>query len=125
MMDRLEEMFMMQMVFMKRIRNIDPEFPQEWPVDVSQKKSQRALRDLTWKAQHELAEAVIELKNSKEHRANDTSEFNRYYFIEEFVDAWKYMQEVLILIGVTPDEFFDAYLAKDKIIHERLSSETK
>lgn len=119
-MDRLELMFSMQRAFMERLRQRDEDFPQKWPLDMLTKSAQKVCRELTWKAQHELAEAVAELKNAKEHRVTDVKEFDNESFVEELVDAWKYMQEVLILMGVTPEKFFEVYAKKDAIINRRI-----
>jgi hypothetical protein len=121
-MDRLDELFLMQEAFMKRLSNRDTTFPQQWPIDMTQKSSQMFVRDLVWKAQHELAEGVVELKNAKEHRVSDVKGFNSVAFVEEIVDAFKYMQEVLIVMGITPEMFVEAYKKKDKIVNDRIDS---
>lgn len=121
-MDRLDELFLMQEAFMKRLSNRDATFPQQWPIDMTQKSSQTFVRDLVWKAQHELAEGVVELKNAKEHRVSDVKGFNSVAFVEEIVDAFKYMQEVLIVMGITPEMFVEAYKKKDKIVNDRIDS---
>jgi dimeric dUTPase (all-alpha-NTP-PPase superfamily) len=38
------------------------------------------------------------------------------------VDAFNYFFSVLVLTGVTADELHEAYVEKDRIIHERLKS---
>lgn len=121
-MDRLDELFLMQEAFMKRLSNRDATFPQQWPIDMTQKSSQTFVRDLVWKAQHELAEGVVELKNAKEHRVSDVKGFNSVAFVEEIVDAFKYMQEALIVMGITPEMFVEAYKKKDKIVNDRIDS---
>ena len=68
----------------------------------------------------ELFEAVQELKNSKTHRMSEISEFDRDKFLEELVDAFKYFLEILIFVGVTPEEFFSAYKQKDEVLHKRI-----
>jgi len=49
------------------------------------------------------------------------SDFDREEFLEEMVDAFNYFFAMLVMLGVTPEEFFDAYLAKNEKIHQRLS----
>jgi hypothetical protein len=118
--DKLDVMWQLQDAFMQRLKSIDKDFPREWPVDMQSPVMQRLCRETTWKAQHELAEAVIELKNAKQHRALSKDAFNREHFVEELVDAMKYIQEVLIFMGVSAEEFFASYCKKDKIVHDRL-----
>ena len=36
------------------------------------------------------------------------------------VDAFNYFFAMLIMLGVTPEEFFDAYMQKNEKIHQRL-----
>lgn len=119
----MDHMFALQEAFMRHVGEKYSDFPREWPIDMTTKAAQRLCRDTVWKAQHELAEAVIELKNAKEHRVDNAATLDRSHFIEELVDAWKYMQEVMIFMGVSVQEFYDAYLEKDAVIHRRLDEE--
>ena len=112
-------MFDLQERFMRRLADIDHSFP-EWPLDISKKQSQLECRDLAFNSMGELFEAVQELKNSKKHRQTDVSEFDRQKFLEELVDAFKYFLEILIFVGITPDEFFEAYCKKDAVINKRI-----
>ena len=41
---------------------------------------------------------------------------------EEVVDAFNYFLSMLVLVGVNEEDFFKAYLEKDKIIRDRLLS---
>lgn len=118
--DMLQEMFRMQEAFMRRLAEDHPDYPQSWPLDISKKESQLECRKLSFDSMGELFEAVQELKNSKKHRLTDISDFDRPKFLEELVDAHKYFLEILIFVGITPDEFYDAYCKKDRILHQRL-----
>ena len=51
---------------------------------------------------------------------NDLPDFNREEFLEEVVDAFNYFLSMLVLVGVSEDEFFQAYNLKDKKIRNRL-----
>ena len=117
--NKLKAMFLMQEAFMKRLANADESFP-KWPLDITKKKSQQECRDLAFNSMGELFEAVQELKNSKKHRQTEIPEFDRQKFVEELVDAFKYFLEILIFVGVSPQEFFDAYCEKDAIINKRI-----
>ena len=119
-MDRLTTVFTMQEAFMRRLASSNDSFPKEWPLDMSLKASQVEVRDIIYHSMGELFEIVQELKNSKKHRTTEIKELDRSKLVYESVDAFKLLLEALILIGVTPDEFFEAYVIKDKLINERI-----
>ena len=48
--------------------------------------------------------------------------FDREKFLEEMVDSFNYFFSVLVLTGVTADELYEAYVAKDAVIHDRLKT---
>lgn len=118
--DKLEQMFKMQDAFMRRLAKHQPDFPRDWPLDLTQKMNQVECKNLVGDITLELAEVVKELKNSKKHRQTEMKELDRPKLVEEAVDAFKFFLELLIFMGVTPDEFFDAYCKKDDVIHARL-----
>ena len=119
-MDKLDHIFLRRQEFMKRLKLKKPNASPEWPVDLSDKDSQQHIRDMSLRGVEEMFEALQHLKNWKPHRTTEVKEFNKDEFLEEFVDAFNYFFSVLILTGITPDEFFDAYCKKDKIIHQRI-----
>ena len=47
-------------------------------------------------------------------------EFDDREFLEEIVDAFNYFFSLVILAGYDADDLYRAYVAKDKIIHNRL-----
>jgi hypothetical protein len=120
MIDKLDEMFKLQDAFMKRLADIHDGFPSNWPLDLTQKKNQIECKDLVFNSMQELFEAVCELKNSKKHRQTDVKECDRTRFCEECVDAFKFFLELLIFVGITPDEFYQSYCEKDRVINQRL-----
>ena len=120
--DRLEEIFEMRETFMKALEESKPGSYPTWPLDISTKKSQQVLRDTALKGIEEMFEALQHLKNWKPHRNTDMPEFDREEFLEEVVDAFNYFLSVLVLVGVTKDEFFESYVKKDKIIRRRIES---
>ena len=93
-----------------------------WPIDVGNKRSQQHVRDMALRGVEEMFEALQHLKNWKPHRDTEVQEFHRDDFIEEVVDAFNYFLSVLVLMGISADEFFAAYVKKDKIIHDRLKT---
>lgn len=92
-----------------------------WPLDVTKKQSQTLLRDVTLKGVEEMFEALAELKNHKAHRVTEIPDFNHDAFLEEMVDAMNYFFTVMILVGVDPVDFLDAYRKKHKKIVTRLN----
>ena len=92
------------------------------PVDITSKAGQKACRDTGLKAVEELFEAFALLKNAKQHRKTDVPEFDREHFLEEISDSLHFQLEMLLMLGVTPDELFAAYEKKNKIVHERIDS---
>ncbi len=120
--DKLDKMFHMREIFMKRIQRVYPGIYPTWPVDLLNKESQLALRDCALKGVEEMFEALQHLKNWKPHKTTEVKEFDRAEFLEETVDAFNYFFALLVMMGVTTDEFFQAYEMKDSIIHKRLDN---
>jgi dimeric dUTPase (all-alpha-NTP-PPase superfamily) len=77
---------------------------------------------MTLRGVEEVFEALQHLKNTKTHRMTEVTDFNRAEFLEEFVDSFNYFLSVLIITGFTPQDLFDAYVEKDKKIHDRLEN---
>ena len=120
--DNLSEIFQLREDFMKRLDNVKPGSYPQWPLDITTKQSQQVLRETALKGIEEMFEALQHLKNWKPHRNTDMPEFDREEFLEEVVDSFNYFLSVLVLVGVTDSEFFDAYKKKDSIIRKRLTS---
>ena len=120
--DRLAEVFELRESFMKALEDFKPGSYPEWPLNISTKQSQQVLRDTALKGIEEMFEALQHLKNWKPHRNTDMPDFNREEFLEEVVDAFNYFLSVLVLVGVSQEDFFDAYLKKDTVIRSRLTS---
>lgn len=116
--DKLDEMWKQQKQFMDLLRE-KREFP-NFPVDTSTKSGQKILKSITHECMHELFEANLLLKNSKDHRATYLKEFDRESYIEELCDALHYFFEIAILSGISPDELYDSYIKKGKINVERV-----
>ncbi len=119
--DKLEEMFDLREEYMKLLcQRFDGIYP-SWPLDVSKKQSQTLLRDVTLKGVEEMFEALGELKNHKAHRVTEIPDFNSDAFLEEMVDAMNYFFTVMILVGVNPSDFLEAYRKKHRKIVNRLN----
>jgi predicted house-cleaning noncanonical NTP pyrophosphatase (MazG superfamily) len=109
-MDKLASMFQQQRTFMEllhRERGLS-----QFPVDVATKAGQKTLKDISHDCMHELFEAVHLLKNSKNHRKTDVSQFSRDEFVEELCDALHFFVEICIFAGVSEEELFQAYMDK-------------
>lgn len=118
--DKLHNIFIKREEFMKLIKDKFIDTYPEWPVDLSTKKAQVTCRETALKGVEEMFEALGHLKNWKSHRQTEVPEIDREEFLEEIVDAFNYFFSLMILIGVDVDEFYDAFLKKDKIINNRL-----
>lgn len=117
--DRLSEIFLLREEFMEKISAKIPGSYPEWPVDLSNKHDQKAIREFAFRGMEELFEALLHLKNWKDHRSG-SKEFDRAEFLEEMIDAYKYFTAILVLTGVTSEEFFEAYKKKHDVICARL-----
>lgn len=120
--DRLDQIFQMRHDFMSRMLEVMPHAQPNFPVDVTTKESQQYCRDLALRGVEEMFEALQHLKNWKTHRVTEISEFDRDNFLEEVVDAFNYFFALLVALDCSPEEFFEAYLKKDKIIHQRVTN---
>lgn len=121
-MDKLDQMFELRKAFMTALQKQVPDVYPEMPVDLTNKSTQQHLRDLALRGVEEVFEAVQELKNAKSHRQTEIRDFDRAAFKEEMVDSFNYFLSLLIIMGVTPEELFEAYVNKDRIIHDRIKS---
>ncbi len=119
---RLEEQFRKRQEFIQKMQEVRKGSYPEYPLDISEKSSQQFCRDLALRGVEEMFEALQHLKNWKPHRMTEVKdEFDKSEFLEEIVDALNYFYSMLIVIGFDEKDLHEAYLKKDKIIHERLS----
>lgn len=117
---RLTKMFELREKFMRDLAAARPAVLQNWPVDIKSKEGQQAVRDNVLKGVEEMFESLQHLKNWKPHRASEVKDFDQDAFLEEFVDAFNFFLAVPIMLGISSDELFDAYLKKDIIINDRI-----
>lgn len=97
-------------------------FP-KYPVDISSKSGQKIIKDAIHEAQHEAFEALQHLKNTKSHRLTEVPDVDVDDFVEEIVDAQKYLLEALILAGVSYEKWIDIFNRKtekniDRILND-------
>jgi len=119
-MDKLQMMWDQQHKFMELLQKTR-NFP-EFPVDITSKPGQKFLKGITHECMHELFEANLILKNSKDHRATDVSEFDRDSYVEELVDALHYFFEIAITSGVSMEELYQAYMKKGEVNFSRIEN---
>jgi len=116
--DKLTEMWQQQQDFMSLLK--EKRGFVDFPVDASSKSGQKLLKNITHECMHELFEANLLLKNSKEHRATDVKEFDKDSYVEELCDALHYFFEIAILSGVTLEELHAMYMKKGRINVDRI-----
>lgn len=109
--------------FMTDLAAKRPAVLQKWPVEISKKESQQIVRDTVLKGVEEIFESLSHIRGWKPHRLTEINEFDKDAFLEEYVDAFNYFLSVLVILGVSEEEFFAAYIKKDKIIHDRLDKD--
>ncbi len=120
--DRLNDLFEMRINFMEAIKKSPVNGAPPWPLDLSTKEHQQYVRDIALRGVEEMFEALQHLKNWKPHRQTSVTDFDKDEFLEEIVDAFNYFFELILLAGFTADDFFEMYVKKDKVIHERLKA---
>jgi len=108
--DSLTEMWNQQEAFMRLLQETRG-FP-DFPTDITSKKGQKFLKDITHHMMDELFEAGQHLKNAKSHRATLVPEVDREAFKEELVDALHLYLELVIASGITLPELVEAYMKK-------------
>lgn len=118
--DKLENMYVQQEDFMRLLQK-KRNFP-DFPVDPTSKAGQKFLKGITHECMHELFEANLLLRNSKDHRATELSEFDKENYVEELVDTLHYFFEIVISSGISVDELYEAYIKKGKVNIERIES---
>jgi hypothetical protein len=116
----LEHLFRLRREFLVALRRRVPAAVRDMPVDPTDKDSQIFLRETTLRGVEEMFEALATLKNGKVHRQSEIREFDREHFLEEVVDAFNYFFNVLLYLGVTPEEFVEAYEKKHRVILRRV-----
>lgn len=119
--DKLDSLFELRQAFMCHIEHVKPGTYPSWPLDITTKASQQLVRDLALKGVEEMFEALGHLKNWKPHRDTSDPDVNQEEFLEEVVDAFNYFLSMLVLVGVTPEDLYSAYVKKDSKIHARLN----
>jgi hypothetical protein len=119
-MDKLKNMWDQQEEFMRLLQK-ERKFPQ-FPVDIKSKTGQQQLKQIRNHLFEELFEAGQHLKNDKNHRITNIPNVNKQEYIEELVDAAHLYFELLIMSGISINEFYDAYMKKGDINVNRIKN---
>lgn len=77
--------------------------------DLNKKSTQRKLREMTTNCTEELFEALAELKSWRVDEYKERPEVDREAYIHELMDAQNYLFSMMILAGLTEDEFMRVY----------------
>lgn len=119
---KLDKMFELREKFMRHLAEKNKNVIQIWPVDINEKKSQQTVRDTFLKGVEEIFECISNFRNWKNHRVTEITTFDKNSFLEEYVDALNYFFAALVMMGITPQELFDMYVKKDRVIHSRIDN---
>jgi hypothetical protein len=112
--DRLEEMLKLQDELQRRYHEgLSPcDFPQEFVVEyinlmilATTDELHEALREMPWKPWSKSQEITPEAMER---------------FKDELVDAWHFFMNLVLVSGMTADEFFTRYLRKNGVNHGRI-----
>lgn len=111
-MDRLEEMLKMQAELQLKYSGV-------YPTELSGDERKDFIRTMVLACTDELHEALREApwKPWSKHTEWTFEENDR--FKDELVDAWHFMMNLILVSGMSADEFFERYLRKNGINHDR------
>lgn len=119
-MDKLDSMFDQQCKFMQLLK--EKRGLPDFPADMSSKTGQQACREAGLSGVEEFFEALQHLKNWKKHRATEVRELDHEAFVEECSDAFHYFIEVMIFAGVSADDLYRVFTAKNVINTDRINN---
>lgn len=115
----IEDLWETQEEFMRLLQQ-KRNFP-EFPVNLDEKSGQRIVKEVINDCMGELFEASYLLKNSKNHRLTDTGSLDVANFVEELVDAQKFLIEILILSGISVETFKEVFDRKSETNFKRIN----
>ena len=115
--DRLSRIFKRQHELMVKYVEIERangvEAPTHWPLNLDLRPSQQYIKDMTWRVVEELGEAMNCLKNKPWKQTAMLTDTDHFY--EELADALHFFVELLILVGMGPEEVYDLYFRKSEV----------
>lgn len=117
--DMFKEMLADQERFMRLLQE-KRKFP-DFPVDLTTKEGQKFVKTISYECADELHEARQHLKN-KDHRATVISEIDREAYLEELADFFHYAYEILLMSGISAEEFYEMYMKKGEINRQRIEN---
>lgn len=112
-MDRLEEMLKMQEDLQRKYNGGFA------PQDLEPEKKIEFIRTMMLATEDELHEALRETTWKPWSTSARLRLINREQYKAELVDAWHFFMNLLLVANITADEFFNEYLRKNGINHDR------
>jgi NTP pyrophosphatase (non-canonical NTP hydrolase) len=116
--DKLEVMWEQQRQFMKLL--VEKRGFPKFPVNITEKPSQKLLKDISHHLLEELFEANQHLKNAKSHRLTELPEVDLEAFKVELVDVLHLFIEYCIVAGISVDDLYETYMSKGELNTKRI-----
>jgi len=116
--DKFEIMWEQQRQFMKLL--VEKRGFPEFPVNITEKPSQKLLKDISHHLLEELFEANQHLKNAKSHRLTELPEVDLEAFKVELVDVLHLFIEYCIVAGISVDDLYETYMSKGELNTKRI-----
>jgi phosphoribosyl-ATP pyrophosphohydrolase len=114
---KLKDMFDKQCVLFDRFRSIEKTHINI--NDINSKEFRQYFDYMFHKMIEEYFEAIMVFKFKKHN--DDSDIFDREQFLEEMIDGWHFFMNLMILLNITYDEFYEKYLEKNYKNHKRIN----
>ena len=111
-MNNLQQIWEKQKSFQKNF--FDPE-------NISEEERIKLTKEYILSVHRELGE-ILNVIPWKLHRAN-TKEYNKEHVQEEIIDTFKFLLNICILQGLTPESFEELFYKKSEIVEKRYADE--
>lgn len=112
-MDRLEEMLRMQEALQRRYNG------GRSPRELTPEEKVEFIRTMMLATTDELHEALRETAWKPWSKRDEWTSEENDRFKDELIDAWHFMMNLVLVSGMGADEFFERYLRKNGINHDR------
>jgi len=119
--DRFKTMMQLQKTFTEKV--IKKNF-KKTIADLSSEELQSYLKDLFIHITVECTEVLNEI-SWKMHKRPNYKQINRHKLIEELVDVDKFHKNFLVILQVTEEEFYNAWIEKSKKVEIRFNEESQ
>jgi len=91
------------------------------PENISEEERIKLTKEYILSVHRELGE-ILNVIPWKLHRAN-TKEYNKEHVQEEIIDTFKFLLNICILQGLTPESFEELFYKKSEIVEKRYADE--